>query len=56
MFNFEPLIKEKKYYESLEGALLDNVEIYGTLVVDYNENEAKAKHISERFGKGKILK
>jgi hypothetical protein len=30
--------------------------IYQTLLVDYRENESKAQYVSERFGKGRILK
>jgi len=55
-FNFNYLLKEKEHQEKLQSNLQEDMDVYKTLLIDYRENEAKAKYISERFGKGRILK
>jgi hypothetical protein len=54
--DFTEVMRQKQFQEQLQNSCDSNNAIYQTLLVDYRENESKAQYVSERFGKGRILK
>lgn len=54
--DFAYVFRQKEFQEQLQNNCESNNQIYQTLLNDYRENESKAQYVSERFGKGRILK